>query len=68
MGEDKDRAVMRQGRIAALVVAGAGTIWVLAQGMGLTTRWALLVDFAALGAFLWALLVAIQIWRARRNS
>ena len=69
---DKDQALARQGRIAALVVAGAMLIWLAAQwigpAMGLSQRYALLVDFAALAAFVWAFIVAMQIRRARRQD
>ena len=69
---DKDQALARQGRIAALVVAGAMLIWLAAQWMGpqlgLAMRFAFLIDFAALAAFVWAFIVALQIRRARRQD
>lgn len=72
MASDKDIAIARQGRIAALVVAGAMVVWLAAQWlgpvMGLPGRYALLIDFAAIAAFFWALVVSVQIWRARRDE
>lgn len=72
MDEETDLALMRKGRVAALVVAGAMSIWILAQWvgpqLGLAGRYALLVDFAAMAAFVWAFVVAMQIWRARRKD
>ena len=72
MASDKDKAIARQGRIAALVVAGAMLIWLIAHWagpqLGLAGRYALLIDFAAMAAFVWAFVVALQIWRARRDE
>lgn len=72
MASDKDKAIARQGRIAALVVAGAMLFWLVAQWagpqLGLAGRYALLIDFAAMAAFVWAFVVALQIWRARRDE
>jgi hypothetical protein len=67
-----DDAIARKGRMAALVIAGSVTIWVLAQwvgpAIGLPVRFAFLVDFAALAALFWALVVTYQIWRARQHG
>lgn len=67
-----EQALARKGRVAALVIAGAMLIWLAAQwigpAMGLAGRYALLVDFAALAAFVWAFIVALQIRRARRQD
>jgi hypothetical protein len=72
MASDKDKAIARQGRIAAIVVAGAMLFWLVAQWagpqLGLAGRYALLIDFAAMAAFVWAFVVALQIWRARRDE
>lgn len=65
-------AIARKGRTAALVIAGSVTLWVLAQWLGpqlgVPARFAFLVDFAALAALFWALVVTYQIWRARQNG
>jgi len=62
----------RQGRIAALVIAGTMLLWLGAQWLGgwlgLPDRYAFLFDFAALAGLFWALVVTYQIWRARRDN
>ena len=72
MSSERDRAQARQGRIAAAVIAVTMIVWLGAQwagpALGLAGRYAFLVDFAALAAFIWAFVVALQIWRARRND
>lgn len=69
---DRDIAVARQGRLAALVIAATMTLWLAAQWLGpvlgLPGRYAFLFDFAALAGFIWALVLAVQIWRARRED
>ncbi len=71
-GNDRDAAIARKGRTAGLVIALTVTIWVLAQwvgpAFGVPLRWAFLVDFAALAALFWALVVTYQIWRARQDG
>lgn len=65
----KVSAAARQGRIAALVIAGTGVLWLVAQYLGgagkIPGRYMMLVDLAALAAFLWALIVTWRIWRIR---
>ena len=62
----------RQGRLAALVIAGAMLLWMGVQffgaQLGLPLRWVFLADFAALGAMAWALIVTFGIWRSRQRS
>jgi hypothetical protein len=71
-GHDRDAAIARKGRTAGLVIALTVTIWVAAQwvgpALGVPLRWAFLVDFAALAALFWALVVTYQIWRARQDG
>lgn len=71
-GGDQDRALARQARLVAVVIAVTMLVWVAAQAlggrMGLPARYAFLVDFAALAAFVWALVVTFRLWRARRNN
>lgn len=62
----------RKARIAAIVIfvtmlAWMGASWVGGQ-IGLPTRYAFLFDLAALAAFFWALVVLLQVWRARRHK
>ena len=70
--DTSEQALARKGRTAALVIAGAMLIWLAAQWagpqLGLAGRYALLIDFAALAAFVWAFIVALQIRRARRQD
>jgi hypothetical protein len=69
---DRDDANARKGRMAGLVIAGSVTLWLAAQWLGpqlgLPLRWAFLVDFAALAALFWALVVTYQIWRSRQDG
>lgn len=72
MSQEKDQQIAKQGRMVALVIAGTMLIWILAQvigpRLGLPGRYALLIDFAAMAAFFWALFVAYQIWRKRQSN
>ncbi|MAW45433.1 MAG: hypothetical protein CMH05_00930 [Marinovum sp.] len=66
------RGEIRQGRVVGLVVAVTMLIWILAQSLGsylgLPGRYALLIDFLALVAFLWAIISGILMWRSRRTT
>ena len=66
------RGEIRQGRVVGLVVAGTMLIWILAQSLGsylgLPGRYALLIDFLAMVAFLWAIISGILMWRSRRTT
>ena len=69
--EFKERSgEIRQGRVVGLVIAVTMLIWILAQSLGsylgLPGRYALLIDFLAMVAFLWAILSGILMWRSRR--
>lgn len=72
MRDNHSDSEARKGRVVALVIAGAMVLWLIAQwlgkAMGLPGRFALLFDFAAIAALIWALVVSLQIWRARRNN
>lgn len=60
-----------EARKVALVIVVAMVVWVAVQWLGRQFGWdvryAFLADFAAIGAFLWALVVTIRIWRERRG-
>jgi hypothetical protein len=47
-------------------------LWLAAQWLGpqlgLPGRYALLIDFAAIGALVWALVVTLQLWRKRQDK
>ena len=70
MTQEDDKALARKGQTVGLVIAGTMVIWIAAQwigpAMGLPGRYALLVDFAALAALFWAMVVIYQMWRARQ--
>ena len=61
----------RDGRIAALVIAGTMLLWIggnwAGPKIGLHSSYAILFDLAALAAFFWALVVTWRIWR-RQSS
>lgn len=72
MNEEQDRKIARQGRVVSLVIAGATLFWIAVQWLGseigLTTRYAVLIDLGVLAAFFWALLVSFQMWRKRQTD
>ena len=72
MSEQVDQDIARKGRHVALVIAGTMVLWfaagILGGAMGWPGRYALLFDFAALAALIYAFVNIYQIWRMRRNS
>lgn len=74
MTEDRTREMelARKGRMAGVVIAVTMVAWmalqVLGGQLGLPERFVFLFDFAAIAAFVWALVVVAQIWRARRDD
>ena len=65
----ESRGEIRQGRVVGLVIAVTMLIWILAQSLGSylgLPRYALLIDFLAMVAFLWAIISGILMWRSRR--
>ena len=66
------RGEIRQGRVVGLVIAVTMLIWILAQSLGsylgLPGRYALLIDFLAMVAFLWAIISGMLMWRSRRTT
>jgi hypothetical protein len=68
--EDKARAA--QGRLAALVIAASGALWVGATWAGNHWDWPqgtrAFFDFAAAGGFVFGLVVTWRIWRAGRKD
>ena len=60
-----------QARLVAIGLAVTMILWMGAQWlggqMGWETRFVFLFDFAALAAFLWAIVVTYQIWRGRQS-
>ena len=62
----------RQMRIVALVIAGATLLWLvlgeIGREYGWPARFALLIDLAAIAAYVWALVNALALWRKRRDN
>lgn len=62
----------RKGRQIAVLIAATGLIWIGAQflgmALGISHRWLALVDLMALVAFVMALVMTFQIWRARQGN
>lgn len=71
MADRDEQRNAAQMRLVALVIAGAMLGWIvlqwLAKDYGWAPRWVFLIDLAAIGAFVWSLLVTWRIWR-RRNG
>lgn len=72
MMTQQNDAIAKKGRMVALVIAGAMIFWIggqfLRATLDLPLRFAFLIDFMAIAAFVWALVVILQIWRARQND
>lgn len=62
----------KQAKLVAIVLVATMVLWMganfIGAELGLPTRWLFLFDFAALGAFVWALIVTFGIWRARQSE
>ena len=72
MSDQLDPKLARQGRIAALVIAGAAILSVFApvitDALGFSPRFEVLLLLFALAAFIWALVVALRIWQKSRDT
>lgn len=59
----------RSGRNVAVVLVVTIVVWVVGQWLapqiGLAGEYAILLDFAALAAFFWCMVVAYGLWRMR---
>ncbi|MFD1794417.1 hypothetical protein FQV27_07990 [Paracoccus aurantiacus] len=59
-------------RLAAVVMAATALLWLAANWAGQRYAWpakyAFLADLAAMGGFVWSLLVTWRIWRRRTPS
>ena len=68
----EQRAQAAQMRLAALVIAVAMVLWLAGQWLGgrlgLDPRFAFLMDFAALAAFVFAFVVVWRVWRRRQEN
>lgn len=65
-------ALAKQARMAAIIIAVTGIVWLLAVGLGgqlgLPIKYAVLFDLAALAAFFFALVILFRVWRARQRT
>jgi len=72
MSTELNQQIARKGRHVALVIAGAMVLWFAAglfgAAVGLPGRFALLFDFAALAALIYAFFNIYQIWRLRQDD
>lgn len=64
---DADRRDGRESRIVAIVLVVTMGVWVGMQVLGghydWQVRYAFLLDFAAIAAFAWAMIVMVRMWR-----
>jgi len=71
MTESRDQDA-GQMRLAAVVIAVAMVAWIAVQWLGghygWAAKWAFLADLAAIGAFVWSLIVTWRIWRRRNDA
>lgn len=69
MTREQEQAQQLQMRRIAIVMAVAGVLWLAMQWLGprlgLAGEYAFLIDLAAIGAFIWALVLAVSLWRRR---
>ena len=72
MNAETDKKIAAKGRQISLVIAGTMILWLGAQfigrQVGLPGRYALLFDFAALAALVYAGVNILQLRRMRRDS
>ncbi len=72
MDADKNKQIAAKGRHISLVIAGTMILWVgvqfVGRQMGLPGRYALLFDFAAMAALIYAGVNILQLRRMRRDS
>lgn len=69
---ERDRRLVRQIRLAAIVMAATVVLWVGGQyiggELGLPVRYAFLMDLAAIAALVWALVVTYWVRQERRKT
>ena len=72
MEQHDEQHLSKQGRIVGLVIAGSMLFWIAAQyigpRIGLSGRFAILIDLLVLAALFWAMVVTAQIWRKRQAN
>ena len=70
--DNASNSLQRQARLAAIVIFAAMVLWMSLSWLGGKYNWppryAFLLDFAALAAFVWAFIVVTFAWlKARRG-
>ena len=66
-GPDRDARQMRLvGIVLVVTICGWLLVQLLGRAYGWPARWAFLADLAAMGAFVWSLIVTWRIWRRRK--
>jgi ABC-type transport system involved in cytochrome bd biosynthesis fused ATPase/permease subunit len=69
--KDAELARARQARLVAMVIAITALVWMGAQwaggALGWQARFVFLFDFAAIAAFVWALVVTYRTWAQGRG-
>ncbi|SMR71350.1 hypothetical protein SAMN04488030_0939 [Aliiroseovarius halocynthiae] len=72
MATDPQNNKTRQGRLAALVIAATGVLWVggtfAGNSLGWSNRTMALMDLLALAGFVFGLVVTYRIWRQRQTD
>ncbi|WP_170598380.1 DUF5337 domain-containing protein [Ruegeria arenilitoris] len=73
MDKDKEQAIARKGRHIGVVIAVTMLLWLsmtlfIGPALELPGRFALLFDFAAIAAFIYAGVNIFQLWRMRQDS
>lgn len=73
MDKDKEQAIARKGRHIGVVIAVTMLLWLamtlfIGPALQMPGRYALLFDFAAIAAFIYAGVNIFQLWRMRRDS
>ncbi|SFU54483.1 hypothetical protein SAMN04488527_105123 [Aliiroseovarius crassostreae] len=73
MAQDPLNSNGRDGRVAGIVIALTGALWVGAAWVGKSLEWSnrtmALVDLMALAGFVFGLVLTYRIWRkSRRND
>ena len=63
---------VKQAKIASIVILVTFPLWMgaswLGGRMGWEARYAIMFDMAAMAAFIWALVVLVQVWRKRQQN
>lgn len=72
MARERDTTLAKKGQTVGLVIAVTMVLWLIANflgpQLGLPGRYALLFDFAALAALIWAMVVIWQMWQVRSRE